>query len=402
MKSNGTNGIHGIPLEFDGTPSAAITSKANGKAAAELVVMPTVLERADMPETVLDGRLGEILQTRLRGSCIAYAWPSLVVVAGASPFLKLADNRLRSNLYVCLTGPTDSGKSSTFDRVLHTLGIGPSDPTVLPAKFGSGEALMQALSGAGSCVRLLAPDELKHLLIKAGLEGASFPTLLTTAYYHDQQFGGTKKKNEQFQIDCRLSIVGGVVESDFSECFGSASVSGLYDRFTFGLAPVPCHYLHRPDDGPPINISIFAPKVAANVWDERDRWIADGLVSPRVAEHCLRIAYICAAADHREELRASQLAPALAMAKYQMKFRSVMQPNSGENPVAKCANSIRNWLAQHDPGQWVLRRDLGRGVHADRVGPAIFNQTLASLAMNDEIEVDAKRRTVKLSPDALV
>jgi hypothetical protein len=270
----------------------------------------------------------------------------------------------------------------------------------LAAKFGSGEALMQELGRVGPCSRLLYPDELKHLLVKSGIEGASFPTLLTTAYYHDEQRGGTKKDKEQFQIDCRLSIVGGVVENDFGECFGSASVSGLYDRFIYGLCPLPQSYLWRPnEEGMSENISCFAPIVTDDVWDARDQWITDG-ISPRVAEHCLRMAYICAAVDARPELRSSQLGPALAMAKYQMKFRSLMRPNPGQNPVAQCAISVRTWLEQNTkPGQWVKRRDLSRGIHSDRLGPMVFNQTLSNLSWNDEIESEREGKIVRLLPE---
>jgi hypothetical protein len=240
------------------------------------------------------------------------------------------------------------------------------------------------------------------LLVKAGLEGASFPSLLTTAYYEDQQKGGTKKRGkddkEQFEIDCRLSIAGGLVEADFGQCFGSASVSGLYDRFLFGVCPKPCVYLWEPpDDREPERASPFAPAIAHNVWDERKQWIKDG-ISPRVAEIALRCAYICAAVDRRDELQASQLGPALALARYQMKIRSVMQPNPGENPVAQCAISVRTWLEQHNPGEWVRRRDLSKGIHFERLGPQVFNNTLMHLGMNDEIEVDAKRKIVRLSP----
>jgi hypothetical protein len=70
---------------------------------------------------------------------------------------------------------------------------------------------MKELDKAGESTRLLYPDELKHLLVKAGLEGASFPTLLTTAYYKDQQMGGTKSEKERFMVDCRLSIAGALL-----------------------------------------------------------------------------------------------------------------------------------------------------------------------------------------------
>jgi hypothetical protein len=353
------------------------------------------LERADMPDSVLDGHLGEICQNHMKSSCLAYAWPSIVTIAGASPWLKIDGEGLRANLFTCLVGDVDSGKSATFERALALLGMGPSDSTLLAAKFGSGEALMQRI-GSGSCVRLLYPDELKHLLMKSGIEHASFPTLLTTAFYNDKQKGGTKNPKEQFEIDCRLSVAGGLVESDFGDCFGSASTSGLYDRFVFGLSPLPYQYLYRPTSRLPIELSPKPPEVSACVFDERDQWIKDG-IKPRVAELCLRMAYICAAVDRRNELLASDLGPALAMAKYQTKVRRVLQPNPGLNHDAQCAIKIRNWLEQH-PGKWVDRRTLSRAIHANRFGPGVLNRAILNLAVAEEIEIDAKQKLLRLSP----
>jgi hypothetical protein len=392
-----TGPANGSALDFDSAPTEGI---ASGRVVAPEAVIAEIdaEKRNDMPEEVLDGKLGDIFQRRMKGCCVAYAWPSLLVIAGASPYLKFAGNKLRANLFMCLVGPTDTGKSATFERARYVLGCDHTDPTVLSAKYGSGEALMQELDKTKPCTRLLYPDELKHLLIKSGIEGASFPTFLTTAYYQDEQRGGTKKDKEQFQIDCRLSIAGGVVEDDFGECFGSASVSGLYDRFTFGLCPMPYIYQWRPHEGIPESASVSAPGIGDNVWDERDQWVKDG-VSPRVAEHALRCAYISAAVDRRSELRASQLGSALALARYQMKFRSVMRPNPGQNPVAQCAIAVREWLEQRSHGEWVRRRALSKGIHSERLGPQVFNQTLLHLGMNDEIEVDPKQRIVRLSPE---
>ena len=254
----------------------------------ELEVVSGVFTRPDMPDKVLDGRLGDIYTRRLaKDYCIAYAWPSLVAIAGVSPSLKFPTNPCRSNLFVCLIGPVGAGKSTTSDRCLHILGLKQSSPLILTAKFGSGEALMQEL-GSGEPVRLLYPDELKHLLEKMAIDRASFGTLLTSAYYCDTQKGGTKK--DKFDVDCRLSILGGLVEEEFGEQFGSATVSGFYDRFIFSLCPIPRTQSWRPyTEGSPERISPVPPIVADDVWDERDQWVKDG-ISPRVAEHCVRIA----------------------------------------------------------------------------------------------------------------
>ena len=137
------------------------------------------------------------------------------------------------------------------------------------------------------------------------------------------------------------------------------------------------------------------PEVNGDVWEVRNEWRKAGIAG-RVAENCLRVAYICAAVDRRRELRGADLGPALSLAKYQMKVREVLKPNSGENPDAQCAISIMEWLRQHAPvGEWVRRRDLSRGVHSYRLGPGVFNRSLFNLQMNDDIELDGKHKTVR-------
>ena len=220
------------------------------------------LVRPDLSEAVLDGRLGEIFQRRMKGAALAYAWGPLVTIAGVSDFLRYG-HPIRANLFWCSVGGVGTGKSAVFDRGLHVLGVDPPAPILLKAKYGSAEGLVNDVKGAGSCVRLLAPDELGNLLAKCAIENSSFPTFLTTAFYQDQQRGGTKK--DQWEIDCRLSVAGGIVEDFFGDAFGSASVGGLYDRFLFGLSPLPCEYDYYPPEGSPEILSPKQPQVAGDV-----------------------------------------------------------------------------------------------------------------------------------------
>jgi Bifunctional DNA primase/polymerase, N-terminal/Primase C terminal 1 (PriCT-1) len=351
------------------------------------------LTRPDMPEAVLDGRLGEICQRRMKHTPRAYAWPALVTVAGVNPFLKYDGQHLRGNLFTCLVGDVGTAKSTAMENVLHLAGIDALDQTLLRAKYGSAEGLTADLKDQASCVRLLAPDELSHLLRSCAIEHASFPSFLTTAFYQDRQRGGTKRHT--WQVNCRLSILGGIVEDTFGDCFGITSVAGLYDRFLFGLCPRPYTHEYYPFHGAPESISMSAPEVCADVWELRSHWCQTG-VSPRVAEIALRVAYICAAADGRK-LRARDLGPAYELAKYEMKVRDILRPNPGRNPDAQCAHTILNWLREHASlGEWVKRRDLQRGIHADRFGPGVFSRCLQNLQFCDEVELDLKRKLVRL------
>jgi hypothetical protein len=270
------------------------------------------------------------------------------------------------------------------------------NPILLEAKFGSAEALVERLEDIGpDAVRLVSVDELGHLMAKAAIDRSSFPYILNTAYYQDRQAGGSKGR--QFNFDCRLSITGGIVEDTFGDSFGSATTGGLYDRFIFGLCPEPYDFLYRPFSGGTETLSPFAAIVDSEVWDVRDSWVKEGGISPRVAEHALRVAYICCSVDGRPSLRADDLEPARAFAKYQMRVRVVLRPNPGENPDAKCAIQIRRWLTEHGgDGQWVSRRDLDRGIHSSKLGPGVFNRCLDNLQFNDEIELDRKGKQVRL------
>jgi hypothetical protein len=116
-----------------------------------------------------------------------------------------------------------------------------------------------------------------------------------------------------------------------------------------------------------------------------------------VAELALRMAYICAAVDNRQMLSGSELQPAKAFAQYQMRVRKVLSPNVGENPDARCANFIRNWLTEHAPsGEWIRRRDLDRGINSSRLGPGVFNRCLNNLAFNGEIDLDQPGKKLRL------
>ena len=371
--------VDGLPLEFDGK---IVTRTASETAAVRL----------DMPETVLDGRLGEICQKRMRQFPRAYSWGALVTAAGS--LIPRREAPIRTNLFWCPVGPTASGKSQSMETSFRVLGLGQT-PVLLKAKYGSAEALIEKLERVGpEGVRLVAVDELAHLMVKAAIERASFPYILNTAYYEDRLAGGSK--GHQFNLNCRLSLAGGVVEELFGEVFGAVTTGGLYDRFIFGLCPMPYSLLWRPPEGEAEVLNPFPARVSADVWEARDEWVTRG-ISQRVAEHALRVAYICCSVDGRPELRGAELAPALSFAQYQMRVRRVLAPNAGENPDARCAIGIRNWLSHHAPdGQWVSRRSLDRGINACRLGPGVFNRCLNNLVFNGEIQLRNSGREVRL------
>jgi hypothetical protein len=373
---------------------------------AELV-QPCVV---DMPDSVLDGRLGEICQKRLGRFPLAYSWGSLITSAGtliprfeASRLpLLAASNRciLRTNLYWCPVGPKGTGKSQAIEQALNCLGMWPKHDFLDTYKYGSAEGMLAHLDGVSGINRLLFLNELGHLLEKATIEGSSFSFVLNDAYNSDD-LSATLAKSKKVSFNCRLSIAGGLVDDIFGELFGSKSTGGLHDRFIFGLCPKPFTFLYRPYDLTPEKLNPIITEAEQEIWDVRDEWVNNNPgLTPRIAEHALRVAAICAAFDGRNVLRAKDLGPALEFARYQVRVRLVLEPNPGKNPDAQCSFSILGWLQAHAPnGELLPKRALYSGIHADRVGYTIFDRALKNLAFNQEIQLDkiGKQNVVGLS-----
>jgi hypothetical protein len=357
-------------------------------------------EDSDLPEQCLDGWLGEVCQKKMPEFPRAFSW--LALLAAASVLIP-AETRMRCNLFVALVGALHSGKSSACERAFQLLGL-KGEPKLLELKAGSAEGLAEYVGNLDGEPRLLYPDELAHLLEKSMIERSSFPRFLTTAFYSDQQ-QLTVMKRKAVNFNARLSILGGVVEDQFGDLFGSATTGGLHDRFLFGRCPRGYKYLWRDKSGEkPILREPVTVRLHSSVFDERDRWITELKIEPRVAELCLRVATICAAFSQRPLLTRSMMRPALALAKYQMRARIVLQPNPGEHPDAKCAFKVRTYLEQNARGEWIARRRVYRSINGVRLGPGVFDRTLRNLEFNGEIESGKSGREsmIRLVQDAKV
>jgi hypothetical protein len=354
----------------------------------------------DMPVECLDGWLGKVCAEQMKDFPRAYAWTALL--AAASVLVPLSTN-MRCNLFVDLDGPVHSGKSSAFELAFKLLGV--DKPALLKLMAGSAEGLVEKIGDTAGACRLFYPDELAHLLEKTAIENASFARFLTRAFY-ESEIDLTVSKRKQLSFNARLTVAGGTVDDQFETLFGSVSTGGLYDRFLFGKCPSGFQYLWRPldevvpvialqDDG---STRAVAVHVERSVFEERDRWIQSG-ISPRVAELSLRVATICASLDERRNLTADALGPAYALAQYQTRVRAFLKPNVGENPDAIIACKIRDWMEKSlTAGQYVGRRDLYRNIHANRLGPAVFDRALRAMAFNGELEVgkQGKQEIVRL------
>jgi len=345
---------------------------------------------ADMPEAVLDGRLGEICFRCMKRFPVAYAWPALVTVASAlTP--RSAENMtkgVRFNLYTALVGPCHSGKSQAISAAQNLLDIEP--PTLMELMAGSAEGLIRKFNDAAGNPRLFSPDELGHLLEKAQIQHASFAYVLNAAFYRDQ-FEVLMARGAAATFHASLSILGGLVDEKFQDLFSTATIGGLHDRFIFGQCPTGFSYEYEPFQSVREPMNPVEVSIDPEVWARKADWRSgDPELEPRICELAIRVAAICASYDGRAVLTAEALGPARAFADYQKRIRRLLKPNAGECLEGKVALKILDYLDRQG-GRFVSRRTMLRDINANRFGPSVADRALDVLHANGEIEITKGR-----------
>ena len=342
----------------------------------------TVALLKDMPEDVLDGRLGEIYIKHMMGRFpLAYAWPALITVASA--LVPRRSEKQRINLYSVLSGPVHSGKSQTIEAAQQLLGI--DEPVLVDVMAGSAESLARHLQGADGAPRLFAPDEFAHVLEKASIQNASFASVLSRAFYHTN-FLLLLQKKDKAHFNVSLSMLGGIVDDRFEDLFGRATTAGLYDRFIFGACPDLFEFKYSPFEDDRQEYEPQSVYVLPEVWEAKNDW----KIESRVIELALRTAIVCAAFDGRSVLKAEDLGPAKAFAEYQQRIRKLLKPNEGENLEAKWTLKALTRLEQYG-GSFVSKRKFIHDTGGYRYSPSAVERALKVLEMNGEIEVTPKR-----------
>jgi hypothetical protein len=189
----------------------------------------------------------------------------------------------------------------------------------------------------------------------------------------------------------------------------SSSVTGTYDRCSFGLCPGNFRYLHRPNEGSPALDPFFdrpeAPRVDPEVWEARDSFVKEEDIHPRLAEIGLRVAVVHAAFDGLQILTTKYLPPFWEFIRYQKRVRQVLQPNTGLTYDAQLAQRLLQFLKSNAPnGERVKLRDVMRAIHASQFGPTITDKVTQALRFAGEIEIEEgktasgqKTKTIRLT-----
>jgi hypothetical protein len=300
-----------------------------------------------------------------------------------------------------LIAPVHSGKSQVIEWAAKVLGIFSElrGLNYYEIKTGSAEQLFKNLKkyeeSFGSNV-LINPDEWAHLLTKAGIPDASFPTILTSTFYRRNNVitvGGRGGGREIALNNRAWSFIGGIVEDDFSLVFGAQTLGGLYDRFLFGRAPEGFMWDYRdyPRKVVPFEKLDWKPVpvlIEPSVWEVTKSWNKQHPDWGRIVEVCTRVATIFASMDGRKIMTGADLEALEPLAQYQMDIRSIYKPNAGINPDAQYANAAEDWINTNG-SQWRLLRDLKKGTHAyeTKLGPSVVERSLLALARAGRIEL---------------
>lgn len=352
---------------------------------------------ADLPMDCLQGRLGEICIKRFKHFPRAYSWIALLTAGSAviDQDLDTNPNDPRVNLYSCLVGEVHSGKSQAIDAAVKALGL--EEPTLIESYAGSAEAFARSVGDAGGNPRLWAVDELGYLLEKAHIEHSTIPQVLCTAF-NKNHIVMHMGKRETRRLNCSLSILGGMVDTRFSDLFGKATTAGLYDRFMFGHCPGDFLFNYEPFNGGP-EIVKRRPDQALLVdpeiwWSWRPHFIKTNPgVNPRLIEIALRCALVCAYFDGAELVDIKRLEPHIALLGYQTRMRIVLKPNPGENFEAQLTHKFLNYLQTHP--LFVSRRTLFRDTHAYDKGLSVADRALDMLISNgDVVQVKMGKQTL--------
>lgn len=336
----------------------------------------------DMSETCLVGRLGEICDTRMSDLPRAYAWPALL--AAASALLDEQNSAPPPMLFVALIGPVHSGKSQAIERAVRLLGL--EKPQLMRTYSGGAEQLVRRLDDAQGNPRLLWIDELAHLFKKQQIDRAVFAQILNDAFYNSS-FEVLAGHKQRYDVNVKLSLIGGIPEEMFQDCFAKESVGGQHDRFLFGLCPGGFNFNFTPLDGHAESFKIAPVKIDQSVWDAKNEYIrTHPAMNPRVLEVSIRTAVICAALSGNKTLKGFQLGPAFALAEHQMSIREILQPNTGETVEGRAASKILGYLMRYK-GKFVSRRQILRDTHVYDLGPSVADRVIAVLKANGDIEV---------------
>jgi len=365
-----------------------------------------------MPESCMYGWLGDFAKTL--NAPLDLAYPAVIAAFAGQGVMKASN--VRGNIYCCLIGPKGTGKSRTIDRALLKLEY--EYPWGIKRRYpGSEHGLMLTLGGQKAKDMtaidhtitkpfLLVQDEFRSTFGKMGIDNSALPFMINDLFYHDEY----ETSNQKGSMVCRpkLSIVGGLTcenPEEFSEVFGKATTTGLYDRFIYGVAPIKWEWDDEwedkciPEQRKPSNVT-----VPSEVFEAKKLWVRQNPEHRmRLGELALRVAVVTASANGDHHVSEECFKCALEFMEWQEAIRAKYRPSDQDDKDGKCQEAIVRALENYcDKDGWVLwktAKDKGNLYRhtASRLS-RIFKGMLTEQMVEEERDTDddgkeSKRKT---------
>lgn len=322
----------------------------------------------EMPESCMYGWLGwaaKELETPL-----GFAYPAMLTAAAA--LIKTYPRHVRPTLYTCLIGGVHCGKSESIKRAIgykNQPGILHMPPNAVKWTVpGSDRGLIKIFEqdkDEKTLVEsmlvptvLLAQDELRNTLAKAGIQNSALTSTLCSAWEQDEV--GTADKTGKHSADMHLNLLGALKADDaedFADVFSKDTTTGLYDRFIFGLAPIGWEFnTWERQEQVRYPKSCAIPKLC---WDMMKEWRGvEPVGRGRLGEIAMRVAYITSAMNHDPEVTEQAMKAALEFCGWQERIRAGYKAGLGDSEDAKCTAAILAVLEKLEPGTWIRWREL--------------------------------------------
>ena len=311
-----------------------------------------------MPESCMWGYLGDV--ARKLQAPLGFAYPAvLAVYAGRHGVMRTKGTR--TNLFVGLLGDIHAGKGRTAKRAMHVVAgnelskeytsWGASDAALVEMLGGKADDKIRPEERIGRPV-LAFEDEMIDAMNKMDIKGSSLANKLNTLFGMDRI--EHRVKGKPHVAHAQLSLLGALTVKDpaaFTEIWGKNTVTGLWDRFIFGIAPKGWEWDDQWEEQEYVVPELREPasvRMTQEALDMKKAWVSvDRVNRERLGELALRVAVITTAAqgerdktDWKAPVTEDCMRAALKFMEWQEAIRERYKPSEADTPGGKLAELI--------------------------------------------------------------
>lgn len=359
-----------------------VTKQFQEEAAAEAVKHEGIKKATlyELPESCMFGYLGEV--ARKLQAPLGFAYPAALTVY-AGRWGAMRTRSIRTNLFTALIAAPHEGKGRTSKRAMKVIEapeharfyrtIGSSDAGIVEMLGGKKNDKIKHDERFG-LPALAFEAEMQDAMNKMDVRGSSLPNKLNTLWEEDEVRHAVKKSD--LVAYSQLSILGALTinePADFTEMWGKNTVSGLYDRFLFGVAPKGWKWDDAWEEHEKVKPELHEPctvRVDKEIFDMKEAWVSENRITrARLGELALRVAVITTAANGGpkgvvQPVTEECMRCALEFMDWQETIRAHYKPSRADSPGGKLSEIVAEEFQRIKDAEgnyaWASWRDLYR------------------------------------------